>query len=315
MEYKDYYKTLGVDRKATEADIKRAYRKLAMQYHPDRNPGDKKAEEKFKEINEAYQVLSDSDKRARYDQLGDSYTRWQQRGAPAGGFNWDEWVTSAQPGGGVQYEVGDLDDLFGGGFSEFFRRIFGGMPDIRATYSTRTRVNQPQYQNSRLPNQYSLLISLQEAYQGASRRIEIDGRRLEVKIPPGANTGTKVRIPSAISTGTEGEKSDLYLVIQVETDARFERKGDDLYTDANMDIYTAILGGELKVPTLTGNVVLTIPPGTQPGQTFRLAGKGMPKLKNPKVFGNLLVRAKLEIPRKLTPKQRQLFQELADLNK
>jgi curved DNA-binding protein len=138
---------------------------------------------------------------------------------------------------------------------------------------------------------------------------------LEVKIPPGANTGTKVRIPNAISTGIEGEKSDLFLVIQVEADLRFERKGDDLHTDGNMDIYTAVLGGELKVPTLTGTVVLTIPPGTQPGQSFRLAGKGMPKLKNPKVFGNLLVRAKMEIPRKLSPKQRQLFQELADLNK
>ncbi len=133
MEYKDYYKILGVERKASANEIKRAYRKLALQHHPDRNPGNKQAEEKFKEINEAYQVLSDPEKRGRYDQLGESYTRWQQRGAPPGDFNWEDWTTypGGTPGrGNVRVDYGDLDDLFGGGFSEFFRRIFGGMPDI-----------------------------------------------------------------------------------------------------------------------------------------------------------------------------------------
>ena len=140
MDYKDYYKILGVDRKASEDEIKRAYRKLALKYHPDRNPGDKKAEDNFKEINEAYQVLSDPDKRARYEQLGESYTRWQQRGGAPGGFNWDEWVTYPQ-GGNVRVEVGNLGDLFGGGlggFSEFFQQIFGGMQNFSPADQRRT---------------------------------------------------------------------------------------------------------------------------------------------------------------------------------
>ena len=310
MEYKDYYKILGVDRKASEDEIKRAYRKLALQYHPDRNPGDKKAEDKFKEINEAHQVLSDTEKRKRYDQLGESYTRYQQRGGAPGGFNWDDWVTQSGSvggrGGNVRVEVGDLNDLFGGGFSEFFSRIFGGMPDMgnvgRST--PRTQVPRPSYE-------HELEISLREAYQGTTRRIEVDGRRLEVKIPPGARTGTKVRVAAALDSGTSGQKGDLYLVIKVLDDPDYTRKGINLYTDATMDLYTAVLGGEVTVKTLSGNVVLTVPPGTQPGQTFRLTGRGMPKLRDPKSFGDLYVKANVNIPRKLTPKQRELFEKLA----
>lgn len=318
MEYKDYYTTLGVDRKASEDEIKRAYRKLALQYHPDRNPGDKKAEEKFKEINEAYQVLSDPAKRSRYDQLGDSYSRWQQRGAP-GGFNWDDWATYPGGRGGagnVRIEYGgDIEDILGGGFSEFFRRIFGGMPDMgpqpgrpgRTTGAGTRTVERPSYQQE-------VAISLTEAFQGATRRIEVDGRRLEVKIPAGAKTGTKVRVPNAIST-PNGQKGDLYLLINVADDPRFERRGNDLYTDVPVDLYTAVLGGEITVPTLSGNVVLTIPPGTQPGQTFRLGGRGMPHLKNQQAYGDLYVRAKVRLPKNLDQRQKELFQELAKTNK
>ena len=312
MEYKDYYKILGVDRKASEDEIKRAYRKLALQYHPDRNPGDKKAEDKFKEINEAYQVLSDTEKRKRYDQLGESYARYQQRGGAPGGFNWDDWVT--QPGsmggrgGNVRVEVGDLNDLFGGGFSEFFSRIFGGAPDMgtagRGTF--RTQVPQPAYE-------HELEISLREAYQGTTRRIEVDGRRLDVKIPPGARTGTKVRVAAALDSGAGGQKGDLYLIIKVMDDPDYSRKGNNLYTEAKIDLYTAVLGGEVTVKTLSGNVVLTVPAGTQPGQTFRLTGRGMPKLRDPKSFGDLYVKANVDLPRKLSPKQRELFEKLAGL--
>lgn len=309
MEYKDYYKILGVERNASEEEIKRAYRKLALKYHPDRNPNNKEAEEKFKEINEAYQVLSDPQKRARYDQLGDSYYRWQQRGAP-GSFNWEEWFT--YPGaGGVRVEVGNLDDLFGGGlggFSEFFQRIFGGMGDIGMVRGGRSRAAErtaPAYQ-------HEVTISLQEAYQGTTRRIEVDGRRLEVKIPRGARTGTKIRVPQAV-VSPGGQKSDLYLVVQVAEDPRFERKGDDLYTEVEVDLYKAVLGGEVMVQTLGGNVLLTIPAGTQPGQTFRLAGQGMPQIKNPQGRGDLYVRVKVKIPRNLTAEQRQLFQKLAQM--
>lgn len=311
MEYKDYYKILGVNRDAKDEEIKRAYRKLALKYHPDRNPNDKQAEEKFKEINEAYQVLSDPERRARYDQLGESYARWQQRGAP-GGFNWDEWVT--MPGGGnVRVEVGNIEDLFGGGlgeFSEFFRRIFGGMQgyssaDFRRKAAGGRTAQAPIYESD-------VRISLLEAFHGTTRRIELDGRRLEVKIPPGARTGTKVRVADAVVT-PDGRKGDLYLKIEVEEDPNFERKGNDLYTETEVDLYKAVLGGEVSVRTLTGSVILNIPPGTQPGQTFRLAGQGMPVIKEPHSRGNLFVRVKVRIPRNLTPEQRQLFQKLASL--
>jgi curved DNA-binding protein len=308
MEYKDYYKILNVERKASEDEIKRAYRKLALQYHPDRNPGDKQAEEKFKELNEAYQVLSDPAKRARYDQLGESYSRWQQRGAPQGGFNWEDWATNAPRGGNVRVEYADMEDMFGGGFSEFFRRIFGGVPDMETVNVGRGR---PQARTQIPSFEQEVIISLQEAYQGATRLIEVDGRRLEVKTPPGAKTGTKVRVSEAINVGHQGQKGDLYLVIKVADDPRFERKNNDLYTDVPVDLFTAVLGGEATVPTLTGNVVLTIPPGTQPGQSIRLAGRGMPSLKNPQSKGDLFARIKVNLPKKLTDEQKELFEQLS----
>ncbi|MBP1702543.1 MAG: hypothetical protein H6Q38_1650 [Chloroflexi bacterium] len=309
MEYKDYYKTLGVDRSAKEEDIKRAYRKLALQYHPDRNPGNKQAEEKFKEINEAYQVLSDTEKRQRYDMLGESYNRYQQRGGTPENFNWEDWFTQTPTGrGNVRVDVGDLGDIFGSGdFSDFFSRIFGGMQDMRTSSTTRQAARPTPYQ-------YEIEISLLEAYQGTIWRGEIDGRRLEVKIPPGAQTGTKVRVAEAISSGPQSPKTDLYLLIKVKNDPRFERKGADLYTDAAMDLYTAVLGGEVTIPTLSGNVVLTVPPGTQPGQIIRLKGRGMPQIKKPDQHGDLLARAKVTIPKLLTPEQRNLFLKLAGRN-
>jgi len=163
--------------------------------------------------------------------------------------------------------------------------------------------------------EHEVTVSLQEAYQGASRLIEVDGKRLEVKTPPGARTGTKVRVANAVPIGIEGQRGDLYLVVRVQDDSRFERKGDDLYTDITIDLFAAVLGGEVTVPTLSGKVVLTIPSSTQPGQTFRLAGRGMPHLKNPQQHGDLFARIKVRIPRDLTPRQRELFEELAQLGK
>jgi len=314
MEYKDYYKILGVDRTATTDEIKKAYRKLALKYHPDRNPNDSSAEEKFKEINEAYQVLSDEEKRRHYDQLGASYERYRQRGGSPGGFDWNEWFThasaSGQQGGGVRVEVGNMEDIFGGGFSDFFTQIFGGMGSVRASTAGGRRTGTTR---RRAAPQYQTEISLWEAYHGTTRRIEVDGRRLDVKIPPGAKTGTKVRVPGAIKGGPEGGEGDLYLVIKVVEDPRFERKGNDLYTTADVDLYTAVLGGEINVDTISGSVVLTIPPGTQPGQVFRLKGRGMPHLKNPNKFGDLYVKVNVKIPRNLTEKEKELFQKLANM--
>ncbi len=305
MDYKDYYKILGVAKNASGEDVKRAYRKLAMKYHPDRNPGDKSAENQFKEINEAYEVLSDPKKRARYDQLGDSYFRYQQSGGAPGGFNWEEWFTQSPGGRTVQY---DVDDLFGnlGGFSEFFRAIFGGMGG-EAMRQTAGRARQP------AAYQQPVEISLEEAFHGASRILQLDNRRLEGKIPPGAQTGTKVRLAGVGPAGPTGQKSDIYLVVQVRPDPRYERKGDDLYTEAEVDLYTAVLGGQLRVQTLGGEVLLTIPPGTQPGQKFRLSGRGMPRLRNPQSRGDLYVTARIKIPRQLNEQQKKLFEQLRSL--
>jgi len=306
MEYKDYYKLLGVERNASKEEIKRAYRKLALKTHPDRNPGNKKSEERFKEINEAYQVLGDPDKRARYDQLGESYDQWQRGGAPAGGFNWDDWFTTS-PSGNVR--VGGLEDILGSEFSEFFKRVFGGIPDMGTTSTGRG--SSQRGRSAAAPSyQQEVVISLTEAYQGTSRRIEVDGRRMEVKIPPGAKTGTKVRVANAIPTGVAGQKGDLYLVIEVAKDPRFEVKGNDLHTDVTIDLYTAVLGGEVTIQTLAGNVVLTIPAGIQPGQTIRLAGRGIPRLNAPDSKGDLYAHIKVKIPHDLTPRQKELFQQL-----
>jgi curved DNA-binding protein len=312
MDYKDYYKILGVDRKASAPDIKKSYRKLAMKYHPDRNPGNKQSEETFKDINEAYQVLSDPEKRARYDQLGESYATWQNSGRAASGFNWQDWVTqqpqAARGARGARVNVEDFQDVFGnsglGGFSDFFNSIFGGLGGQPAA-GTRSgrRAAAPSYSQP-------VRISFTEAYQGTERSLQVDDRRLEVKIPAGARTGTKIRVPGAAPADSRGQHGDIYLEIEMAEDSRFERKGDDLYTDVTIDLFTAVLGGQANVPTPAGNVLLTIPPGTQAGQTFRLAGRGMPHLKNSKQYGDLYARIKVQIPRELTAKQRALFEQL-----
>jgi curved DNA-binding protein len=313
MEYKDYYKILGVERNASDAEIKSSFRKLALQYHPDRNPGNKDAEEKFKEINEAYEVLSDPQKRERYEHLGDSYSRWQQRGAP-GNFNWNDWARQPGGGGGVQYEYSDLDDLFGGagGFSDFFQSIFGGAGGMGGAPRGRTAGTR-EYARRSQPASYqqNVQITLEEAYRGAERSVNVDGRRLQMKIPAGARSGTKVRMAGAGPAGADGRPSDIYLVIEVLPDPRFERQGDDLYTDVPIDLYAAVLGGEARVQTPEGVVVLKIPPGTQPGQTIRLGARGMPLLRTPDKKGDLFARIKVQLPRNLTPEQRKLFEQLA----
>jgi curved DNA-binding protein len=306
MEYKDYYKILGVDRNANKEEIKRAYRKLALKTHPDRNPGDSKAEEKFKEINEAYQVLSDPEKRSRYNQLGESYSQWQQGGARTGNFNWEDWYASGQSG---NVRTGGFEDILGSEFSEFFRSIFGGMAGAGMS-STPSGATQRSRRSTIPSYQQEVVISLAEVYQGTSRKIEVDGRRLEVKIPAGAKTGTKVRVANTIPTGVEGRKGDLYLVIKVAEDPRYEIKGNDLHTEVPIDLYTAVLGGEVTLQTLAGNVVLTIPAGIQPGQSIRLSGRGIPRLNHPDNKGDLFAHIKVRIPQNLTAKQKELFQEL-----
>jgi len=284
MEYKDYYKTLGVPRSASADEIRSAYRKLAMKYHPDRNPGDKQAEEKFKDANEAYQVLSDSQKRARYDQLGSAYSDYQRRGGAPGGFNWGDWTTGNPYGSAQQV---NLDDLFGGAAASDF-----GMPRRQAAHAP----------------EYPVSISLREACEGTTRQFSIGESRKQVKIPPGAKTGTKVRVADANPGG-----GDIYLKVTVEPDSNFEREGDNLTTSAAIDVFTALLGGEAEVQTMTGRVKLTIPPGTQPEQKFRLVGRGMPKLKDPQSKGDLFVKVKVSLPRQMSEEQKRLIEQARDL--
>jgi len=312
MEYKDYYKILGVDRNADEKEIKRAYRKLARQFHPDVNPGDKRAEERFKEINEAYEVLSDPEKRTKYDQLGAS---WQQGGDPSH-FDWSQWTTGAP--GGVRFEwSGDLGDLFGGGgadvFSDFFRAIFGdmglrtgGAQDLFRSASRRAARGQDLEAN--------VEITLEEAYHGTTRVLERDGHRIQVKIPPGARSGSKVRVAGKGAPGSGGQPpGDLYLNITVEPHPVFKREDDNLRCTVDVDLYTAVLGGEVRVPTLDGDVALKIPAGTSSGKTFRLRGKGMPNPRKPQQYGDLLATVQVQVPQKLNSRERELFQELARL--
>lgn len=295
MDYKDYYSILGVARNASADEIRTAYRKLAMQYHPDRNPNDKQAEEHFKEINEAYQALSDPQKRARYDQLGQQYSDWERRGRPPGGFDWSQWTT---PGGSRVEYSGNLDDLFGeGAFSDFFRSIFGGV-GRRASPRPAAMYEQP------------VEIGLADAFHGASLQLESNERKLQVRIPPGVKTGSKIRVKGGAPDG-----SDLYLKVSVGPDSRFERDGEDLRTTVKLDVFTALLGGEVEVHTLAGKLRLTIPAGTQPEQVFRLAGRGMPALKSPDKKGDLFVKVKLTLPRHLTEEQQTLLQRVAQLQK
>ena len=314
MDYKDYYKVLGVDKNASIEDIKRTYRKLAKKYHPDKNPGNKQAEEKFKEINEANEVLSDADKKARYDRLSSSYSSWQQAGGSPGSFRWEDLFGSGgNRTSGQRVDVNDLSDLFGeaGGFSDFFRTFFGGAAGRRSAPSSSQRARQ-RYAPPRPPVNYQqkVTISLYEAYQGTTRQIQLNDQKIEVKIPKGAKTGTKVRV-SGVGPGNEqSRKGDLFLLIDVARDNRFSRKGDDLHIKKHIDLYSAVLGSQLEIETLAGNVLLKIPAGTQSGQKFRLKEKGMPKLKQNTSFGDLIVSIRVDTPKDLSADQKKLFEEL-----
>lgn len=318
MEYKDYYQILGVERDADGKDIKRAFRKLARQYHPDVNPDDAGAEEHFKEINEAYEVLSDVEKRQKYDQLGTAWHDWDGRGGQPNDFDWSRWGAGA-PGGqraNVRYGTAeDLQDLFGGAspFSDFFSQIFGaasGMSQEASAgqrYRTQPRRGQDYEQE--------VEIGLREAYDGTTRLLQLDSRRLQVKIPAGARTGTRVRLSGEGGPGTPGgEAGDMYLRVKVLPDGQFERKDDDLHSVVPVDMYTAVLGGRAQVSTLSGTVNLTVPAGTQNGKLFRLRGKGMPRIGRKGKFGDLYVKAEVQLPTDLTHRQQELFEELRRLS-
>lgn len=303
MEFKDYYVVLGIQPDADDKTIKQAYRKLVRQYHPDVNPGDKQAEERFKEISEAYEALSDPEKRRQYETLRRQYQQWQQQDGRRD-FNWQDW--EAPPGERVYTRTvspEDLEDLFGtdSPFSDFFGTTFGRGGRARAPRPRRGR-----------DSDVTVEVSLDEAFSGTSRSLEIDGRRIEARIPPGVRTGSRVRLAGQGEPGSGGASAgDLYMVIEVLPHPQFKREGDDLHVEAPVDIFTAATGGQVRVPALDRAATLKIPPRTQSGKTFRLRGKGMPRLERPKERGDLYATIKLVLPEPMRDDELETLRTLA----
>lgn len=322
MDYKDYYKILGVPKNATEKEIKKAYRKLARQYHPDANPGDKTTEERFKEINEAYEVLSDPDKRKKYDQFGSQWKHFTGAGGRPEDF-WRQYGGGARgagaPGSGYRtVSPEELEQMFGGGgmggFSDFFETLFGLGGRSRTTgYGPQTAGGYARPARGRDIEQ-SVDITLEEAYRGSARTLQLAGERIEVRIPKGVKTGSRVRVAGKGEPGRNGGKpGDLYLKINVLPHAQFQREGDNLRIKLPVDLYTLLLGGEVKVPTLDRSLLLNIPPETDNGKVFRLRGKGMPNLKRPDKKGDLYVEVMAKLPKNLTEQEKELVRQLRAL--
>lgn len=291
MDYKDYYKILGVAKTATDKEIKAAYRKLARKHHPDVNAGNKEAEARFKEINEANEVLGDKEKRKRYDELGANWSAFGPE-APRG----RPW-----PGGGTRIEFEDIGGA--GGFSDFFRTFFEGGGGFGGGEEAERPASDAEGEVD---------LTLAEVFRGTTREVGVGGtrRRVEVKIPPGVRDGSRVRVAGEGGRGAGGRRGDLYLRVRVAPDPVFERKGDDLQTTLRAPLTAAVLGGEAQVPTLEGSVGIKIPAGTPAGQVFRLRGHGLPKLGTPGERGDLLATLAVELPRTVTDRQRELFEEL-----
>jgi DnaJ-class molecular chaperone len=324
MEFKDYYQTLGVTKSASDKEIKQAYRKLARKFHPDVNPGDKSAEARFKEINEAYEVLGDSEKRRKYDELGANwrlYEQAQQQGQPwpggspfGGAGSGGAWtINMGGPGGYRTMTEEEMHELFGDEdpFSDFFRTFFGG----GGREPGRARGRAPRGHRGQ-DIEHEIELTLEEAYHGATRRISIkDGghaRSVDVRIPVGVKDGSRVRAAGEGASGANGGSAgDLYLRVRLRPHAVFERQGHDLYTKVAVPVTTAVLGGEAQVPTITGSVRLKIPEGTQNGQVFRLKGQGMPAVGKPDDRGDLYATVEVQLPRTLTKDQRQHYEALA----
>jgi len=311
MDYKDYYGILGVPLDAEKKVIQQTFRKLARQYHPDLNPGNKEAEEKFKTINEAYQVLSDAEQRKKYDKLRSQYQQWQQTGGRQQDFDWQNWSTQPGKGPNVQYaNAEDLEDLFGNEspYSDFFTSIFG-----QAGRSSRgkNRGTSPSPRRGR-DVEFEVDLTLGEAFHGAERLLDIDGHRIQASIPPGVRTGSRVRLAGQGEPGRNGGPAgDLYLAVHILPNEIFEREGDNLHLEVPVDIFTAIAGGEAHVPTLERPLILKIPPRTNSGRSFRLRGKGMPHLGDAKTHGDMFALIRLVLPDPLTDQEVDSIRELA----
>ncbi len=333
MEFKDYYQTLGIPKTAPAKDIKQAYRKLARKFHPDVNPGDKGSETRFKEINEAYEVLGDPEKRRKYDELGANWRMYEQAqqqgqawpgGSPfgaGGGFGegGGAWtINMGGPGGYRTMTEEEMRDLFGNEdpFSDFFKTFFGG----GAADGARARqARAPRSQKGR-DIEHEVELTLEEAFHGAMRRISIKqgghARSVDVRIPAGVKDGSRVRAAGEGEAGANGGISgDLYLRVRLKPHPVFERRGSDLHAKVAVPVTTAVLGGETLVPTISGSVRLKIPETTQSGQVFRLKGHGMPAVGKPDERGDLYATIDVQLPRSLSKDQRQHYEALARLER
>jgi curved DNA-binding protein len=302
VDYKDYYKVLGVDKKASQDEIKKAYRALAVKHHPDKNPDDKAAEEQFKLANEANEVLGNSEKRKKYDELGENWQQYEKQANQSGGNPF-----GGNQGGQFRYEY-DANDPFGGqsDFSDFFEQFF----------SSGGRSGGGRTQNRRGGDyETEMEITLEEAYQGTSRTIQVESEKLRITTKPGSYNDQQLRIKNKGAKGSsENNRGDLFIKIKVKNHPEFIRKGDDLYHTQTVDLYTAVLGGEVIVSTLSGQVKIKIAEGTQHGKSIRLKGKGMPVYDKKDVFGDFYLEIKVQIPEKLTDKQRELFEQLKEVS-
>jgi curved DNA-binding protein len=307
MDFVDYYKTLGVAKNASAEDIKKAYRKLARKFHPDVNPNDKEAHKKFQQINEANEVLSDPEKRKKYDQYGENWKhadqyeqarqQQQQAGGGFGGYGGGGFGNFG--GGEYTYSGGEE-----GGFSDFFESLFGG---------TRGRRSQAKYRGQ--DYHAELQLSLTDAYTTHKQTLTINGKNVRITIPAGVENGQQIKLKGYGSPGANGgPNGDLFITFVITNDTAFRREGNDLFKTEDVDLYTALLGGEKTIDTLGGKIKLKVNPETQNGTKMRLKGKGFPVYKQEGQFGDLYITWEVKLPTHLTEKQKDLFTELSKLS-